>query len=160
MTRTTLPERPERDLHKHTSACRCIFLSNQATDRLVWGQCICCTPYCLHKNSPEWVQCSGCGEGVWLGFSLSNYGKQIFSFFNHIVHKIIVLFRIGVLNGNMESIGTIYPPYPPQFMHLSQLQVQDCWAVNTKLQVFKGMFTTFGWFLLLEDFMNTIKPFL
>ncbi|XP_023347426.1 uncharacterized protein LOC111716217 [Eurytemora carolleeae] len=43
-------------------------------------------------------------------------------------------FRIGVLNGNMESIGTIYPPYPPQFMHLSQLQVQDCWAVNTKLQ--------------------------
>ena len=71
----------------------------------------------------------------------------------------IVLSRIGVLNGNMESIGTIYPPYPPQFMHLSQLQVQDCWAVNTKLQVLKGMFTTFVWFLLLEDFMKTIKPF-
>ena len=35
----------------------------------------------------------------------------------------------------MESIGTIYPPYPTKFMHLSPLQVQDCWAVNTKLQV-------------------------
>jgi len=107
----------------------------------------------------SWIQYSGSREGVSPGFSLNNYGKQIFSFFNHIVHKMIVLSRIGVLNGNMESIGTIYPPYPPQFMHLSQLQVQDCWAVNTKLQVLKGMFTTFVWFPLLEDVMKTIKPF-
>ena len=88
LTRTGLHWGAWKGFTNHTGAYRCItvylWVINQSTCR-VWGHCLCCAHYCLHKNSPKWVQWRS-GDGAWLDLTLSNYGQQIFSIFKPILH--------------------------------------------------------------------------
>ena len=60
----------------HWAEYRCILI-NQSTC-ISRGYCIYCAHYCLHKNSPQWVQWFREGGGARLVLSLCNYGKQIY----------------------------------------------------------------------------------
>ena len=57
----------------------------------------------LHSGS------SGSGKGAWLELSLSNYGKQIFSFFKPIVHFYINVAALSTFKRHILACQTQTP---------------------------------------------------